>query len=142
MPLNTQVLRNGKPVPGGGNWWIVGAMMIAASIDSGKGPFEENTFMGIEGRERPSEWHDPNYCSGLDQDKDDQFLCTGCAKAFPVVIGVSFMNRSVHYGTLGMTPLNDGRYTVKNGPYMFADQMSGKVFTIETGDVLVAFRSS
>lgn len=142
MPLNVQILRDGKHVPRSGDFWIVGCMLIAASIDSGKGPFEENTFMGIEGRERPTQWHDPNYCSGLNQDKEDQFLCTGCAKAFPIVIGRAFMCRDIHYGTLGMTPLNDGNYTVKNGPYMFVDQMDGQVFTIETGDVLVAFRSS
>lgn len=141
MPLNTQILRDGKHVHRSGNWWIVGAMMFTAAVDSGKGPFKNNSFRALEGRELPKadEWHNQDTCDDFKQDKDNPQICKGCGKAFPIVIDRALMLH-INYGTLATTPLNYGRYTVKNGPYVFVDQSDGEIFTIQPGDILVAYR--
>jgi hypothetical protein len=115
MPLNTQIVRNGEPLklPHGWGGFHVAAMVIAVALDTGEGPWEDNTLVGLFGADANSE--DP---IGITQ-KDSFDL--------------------VNYGALAATALNSGSYTLK-GTYTFIDRSDGEEFILKSGDVLHAYR--
>jgi hypothetical protein len=80
MPLNTQIIRNGKPLEINWGGFHVAAMTIAAAVDSGKGPWEKEILDKL-GKE------------------------TG---PIPITPRVTFSLTS--YMVIAATPLNDGEY--------------------------------
>jgi hypothetical protein len=116
MPLNTRIIRDGEPLklPNGWGGFHIAAMVVAAALDSGQGPWKENTMTGIYGDDaKPGD-----------------------------LIGISHKDTFslVSYGVLASTPLNEGSYTLKNGPYNFLDKTDGEEFTLLEGDELHAYR--
>ncbi|HSW91514.1 MAG TPA: hypothetical protein VLG09_02620 [Candidatus Saccharimonadales bacterium] len=113
MPLNTQIKRDGDALIIAWGSFHVAAMIIAASYDSGKGPFEDNTEPEMAVNKETGErghYISPSDCF---------LLCD--------------------YGHIAMTPLNDGPYTLTRS-YTFVDGMDGEVFTLQAGDVLKMWR--
>jgi hypothetical protein len=116
MPLNTEIIRDGKPLTLEWGGFHVVAMVCAAAWDSGKGPFEDNT--------------EPPVQTEVVDDK----TYTGH------FIAPSDVWKVMSYGTLAMTPLNDGSYKLKHS-YTFVDCQDLEVFILQPGDVLHAYRS-
>lgn len=58
---------------------------------------------------------------------------------WPIVIGPPFL---VNYLSIGATPLNNGEYVLRGGPYTFIDATDGEEFEMRPGDKLVAYRTS
>jgi hypothetical protein len=113
MPLNTQIIRNDEELKLKWTSFHVAAMVIAAAMDSGKGPYEDNSPMGIVGSEEYN----------------------------GEVIGVSGKDAFVlmNYYVIATTPLNHGSYVLKND-YTFGDRMDGEILELKAGDKLVAYR--
>jgi hypothetical protein len=115
MPLNTQIVRNGKPLEICWGGFHVAAMVLAVTMDSGEGPFA------------------PEACSKKGMygvDDPDALMNINPAQSFSLV----------EYGAIGATPLNTGAYTLI-GTYVFQDTSDGEVFTLLPGDVLSAYRN-
>jgi hypothetical protein len=112
MPLSTQVRRDGEPLKLAWGGFHIACMVVAVAADSGQGPYEDNSWNGITG-----------------SDLDDAVVITR-RDAFSLV----------NYGVIATTPLNDGSYTLKDGPYRFIDQADGEEFELLPGDKLIAFR--
>jgi len=114
MPLDTQIKRNGKllAMPEGWGGFHVAAMVFAASMDSGEGPFPDNSLMGI--------YKTDDHSARLGVSQRDVWSL-------------------VDYSAIGRTPLNMGSYTLK-ADYTFVDNMDGEVLDLKAGDVLMAYR--
>jgi hypothetical protein len=122
MPLNITMKRDGKDIetPQGLGHFHIAAMVFAAAIDSGVGPFPDNSLKGILER--------------ADDDVDDLGPDTRVGLS-PAVVFTAAM-----YGPIGATPLNDGPYTLKEA-HKFVDTTDGEELDLEPGDVLHAWRS-
>lgn len=114
MPLNTHIIRNGKPLKLHWGDFHIAAMALAASFDSKEGPLGDPTKIYQD------ELHVHPYMP------------------FPVTRGIAFILSD--YGALGKTPLNEGYYTLKYG-HSFIDLADGEVLDLLPGDELVANRS-
>jgi len=114
MPLNTQIDRDGKPLEIRWGGFHVAAMVLAASMDSGIGPFKVT----------------PSRMSIYQTDDPEQELMVSPKDAFDLM----------DYSVIGATPLNEGSYTLKE-KYTFLDTRDGEVFTLLPGDVLRMGRS-
>lgn len=119
MPLNTQIIRDGQELTLRWGGFHVAAMVLAAALDSGKGPFDDNTLAGLyeDGSELP--------------DYPDE----------PIPVSRKDVFSLMSYGALAATPLGDGRYILK-GRHHFVDIADGEDLVLQPGDVLVAQRSS
>lgn len=116
MPLNTAITRDGELLSLRWGDFHVAAMIMAASFDSGKGPYkdmEAATAEALELMERQ-----------------------GC-----IAISGSDAFQLASYGVIGQTPLNSSDYTVVNHDWKFLDKMDGEEFEIKKGDVLSMSRS-
>lgn len=118
MPLITQITRDGEPLTLTWGDFHVAAMVIAAALDSGKGPWAENTIHGIA-----SQWEDK---------------LTYPADPLPISFKDAWSICS--YPVIAATPLNDGPYTLTK-PHRFIDQRDGEVLDLLPGDILSAYRS-
>ena|ERR1022692_562469 len=116
MPLSTQIIRNGEPLKIHWGNFHVAAMALAAIIDSGIGPFVTNTVEAIFA-ENPIDDYPNN----------------------PIVISGRDAFTLVDYSILAMTPLNEGRYILKNRQH-FLDAMDGEDLVLMPGDILTAYR--
>jgi hypothetical protein len=117
MPLNTSIIRNGDllKMPNGWGGFHVAAMVLAAAIDSGKGPFADNTANGIvkgDPIDYPTE---------------------------PIGIAPSDSCGLCDYGVIAMTPLNNGNY-ILTSDHFFKDLADGEELHLLAGDTLVAYR--
>jgi hypothetical protein len=116
VPLETEVLRNGRrrrDIKWQG--FHVAAMIIAAALDSGKGPWEDNTQEGVFGDRVPG------YPSE------------------PAPITRSDIWQLVSYPVIATTPLGRGSYVLKNDHrFMF----EGTLFELRAGDELRTARVS
>ena len=118
MPLNTQIIRDGEPLkmPNGWGGFHVAAMVIAASFDSGRGPYKDMESFKEE-------------VEGL------------LEKQGAIGINQSDVWQLMDYGTLSMTPLNEGEWTMTR-EMRFQDNTDGEILELKAGDVLRAYRSS
>ena len=114
MPLETRIIRGGKPLSLRWGGFHIAAMVIAAAADSGQGPWEDNTLAGIY--------------QGTEPDG-------------PAPVTRSMMFDLTAYHVIGATPLNEGSYTLK-GAYTFVDAADGEILELCEGDRLVAYRAS
>lgn len=126
MPLETQIIRNNKPLPVKWSEFHVAAMVCAAAWDSGQGPWEIN--------EPAFEYSSGQYKgkSGFDYPE--------------VPAPLSMMNcfQITMYPAIGATPLSREGYVLKN-PHKFLDcsglAVAGEeIFELLPGDKLVAYR--
>jgi len=118
VPLITQVIRGGEPLGMKRGWggFHIAALALAASFDSGQGPFADPA--GIYKQDLPGLAYYPD-------------------APFPVNRQVVFY--LADYGALGLTPLNGGSYTLTR-KQAFMDLADGEVLRLEPGDVLIAQR--
>lgn len=116
MPLNTQIRRNGEPLSLAWGGFHVAAMVYAVVIDSGIGPFEDNSKVAAEAERLMAEQGE---------------IGVTPADAFGLVA----------YHVLAATPLNSDDYTMVNVDLKFVDVTDGEVLEIRRGDVLSAGRS-
>ena len=119
MPLNTLIERDGKPLVLRWGDFHLCAMVFAASWDSGKGIFEDNT-------EPPME--EPEYVNKPGRGPLGHYIQPS----------MSFL---IGYHHIGATPLNDGSYTLKKN-YTFVDAYDGEILELKAGDVLSMSRVS
>jgi len=113
MPLETRIIRNGEPlrIPWGG--FHVAAMVLAVTLETGKGPFQDNSRDALLTEE----------CGGL-----------------PIAITPSLTFELMSYPAIGATALNDGPYTVQE-EWTFQDVTDGEILQLLPGDVLHAYRA-
>jgi hypothetical protein len=116
MPLNTQIIRNGEALRLHWGDFHVAAMALAASFDAGTGPVSDPT--------------------KVYEVEPERFACYPDA-AFPITRRLAFELTS--YPVLGLTPLNDGMYTLTR-KHKFQDLADGEVLELLPGDVLHAYR--
>jgi hypothetical protein len=116
MPLNTQIVRDGEALRLHWGDFHIAAMALAASFDSGEGPFAKFT--------------------DIYEVDPKMFECYPDAP-FPIQRNIAFMLTS--YPMLGRTPLNNGSYTLKRR-HKFIDTSDGEVLILLPGDELVAVR--
>lgn len=110
MPLNTEIKRNGETLKVRWGGFHVVAMTIAAAVDS--------------------DWK----CLFKNDVRPEKYPFE------PIPVGPSDVFHLMDYVHIGMTPLNDGPYTLKS-PHKFLDTADGEVFELLAGDVLIAGRS-
>jgi len=117
VPLNTRIIRNGVPLQIRWGSFHVAAMVCAASWDSGKGIFEDNSEPPTQTERR------------LDTNEEvtGHFLSPKNCFEF------------VDYGRIAATPLNEGSYVLKKA-YTFIDITDGEILYLVPGDKLVAYR--
>lgn len=115
MPLNTQIIRDGEPLSLRWGGFHVAAMVYAATIDSGVGPFVDNDSVRTD---------------ALRLMEEQGAIAISPSDAFSLM----------DYGVLAATPLNDGEYTMVEYDLKFIDMMDGEEFEIKKGDVLAAGR--
>lgn len=117
MPLVTYILRDGEKLrmPNGYGGFHVAAMVMSSSMDSGRGPFTENT---------------PERVVGCPYEEITEPL--------PIDRGVAFGLTA--YPVMSATPLNDGHYVLQRD-WSFVDVTDGEVLRLKAGDDLVAYRS-
>lgn len=115
MPLNTQILRDGKSLNLKWGGFHVAAMVIAASADSGRGPYQDMVSFKTEAR-------------GLMERQGS--------------IGITAHDafKLCDYSVMAATPLNEGSYTLKEA-WTFYDNMDGETLALLPGDELVAHRN-
>jgi hypothetical protein len=116
MPLNTQITRNGEPLKISWGGFHVAAMVLAVTMDSGEGPFKDNSREAIY--------------PGIDDDNANERLAISLRISFELT----------DYSVIGTTPLNDAPYVLNNS-YTFVDTTDGEVFELKAGDILRAWRS-
>lgn len=114
MPLNTEIRRDGETLPIRWGQFHVACMVLAATFDSGQGPYMDN---------RP-----------------ESIIGAGYSHDMPIGIPASIAFQLTSYGAIATTPLNDGEYTLKAG-YTFADVTDGEIFELKPGDTLIAYRT-
>lgn len=119
MPLQTQIVRNGTPLKLRWSEFHISAMVLATVLDSGKGPFAENTLAGILTAEAAASIDYPN-------------------DAIPIHPRDTF--RLASYPIIGATPLNADTYTLQ-GRHKFVDTTDGEIFELLPGDELSAYRT-
>jgi hypothetical protein len=112
MPLNTQIIRDGKPLPIKWGHFHVAAMVVAAAADSGEGPWVDNSLAGIFPDGEPGD--------EIVVSRDDTF-------------------RLVSYPVIACTPLNHGVYILKHA-YTFRDAADGERLELHEDDTLLASR--
>lgn len=117
MPLNTQIVRDGKQLSLRWGGFHFAAMVLAATYDSGEGPFKKN--------EPPTEYENGET---LNYPED------------PVPITPNDVWTLMDYGIVAMTPLNHGEYTL-TGEHKFVDVTDDEVLHLLPGDVLRAWRN-
>jgi len=113
MPLNTRIIRNGKPLELRWSNFHVAAMALASSFEVKEGPLGDPTKIYMD------ELH------------------VHPEMGFPITQGIAFI--LTEYGALGKTPLNEGRYTLKHS-HKFTDLTDGEVLELLPGDELIAYR--
>lgn len=114
MPLHTTILRDGKPLKLKWGGFHVAAMVIAASADSGRGPYQDMEAFVAE--------------ANILMAKNGQ-------------IGISPKDvfALADYAVLGQTPMNDGDYVLKQR-WAFHDNADGGSLELLPGDTLRAGR--
>ncbi len=115
MPLPTQIVRDGEPLSMKWGSFHIAAMVYAASIDSGVGPFVDMDAVVASAKRLMEE----QGCIGID--------------------GSAQFDLSA-YHILAATPLNSGSYTLK-GAYRFHDNLDGEVLDLQPGDELHVWRN-
>lgn len=130
MPLETQIIRNGKPLKLQWGGFHVSAMVLAAAFDSGEGPFEgeqEPLFQFPDTEEGCSvpEWR------GKDQSSYPEVPC-------PISPSNTF--ELMEYHVIARTPLGRSGYKLKK-LHRFVDVTDGEILELQPGDVLRAYRS-
>jgi len=118
MPLETRIVRDGAPLTMPWGSFHVAAMIVAASIDSGQGPFDDNTVTGVL---KPD--HEPI-------DYPDQPIPLGPGDAF----------RLCDYAVIARTPLSYDGYVLK-AKHHFVDTSDEEDLVLLPGDKLVAYRT-
>lgn len=116
MPLNTRIIRDGKPLDLRWGGFHVASMVYACVIDSGEGPFVDNASV----REQ-----------ALALMEKDGAIAITPKDAFDLM----------SYPVIGQTPLNAADYTMVNYDLKFVDIEDGEELEIEKGDVLSMSRS-
>lgn len=147
MPLHTQIIRDGKPLSLRWGDFHIAAMAVAASIDGpDKGLFKEEHTI-----DNPPPFGMPTW--DVDSMADDELPCGVDRETLrewsgkdqtsypdvPMPITTSDCIAIASYPMLGMTPLNDGPFTLVNR-HRFIDCRDGEVLELLPGDVLVAGR--
>lgn len=112
MTLQTAIIRDGQPMLIPWEEFHVASMIVASAMDSGKGPWPENSRKGITGTDDTTQ---------------------------PIVIDWRTAFMLTTYPIIAMTPLNDGPYTLK-AEYTFLDRVNSEIFVLMPGDVLEAYR--
>lgn len=115
MPLNTQIIRKGEALKLKWSGFHLACMVIAASADSGKGPWSDEYLKGLA----------------------EHFA----ADETPSEVTREVIFSLTNYLVIAATPLNNGDYTLVHG-YKFVDQADGELLELKPGDVLQAYRSS
>jgi hypothetical protein len=117
MPLNTQIIRDGKSLSLHWGDFHVAAMALAACFDDGTNEVLSDPTKIYE--EAPEGMIDyPN-------------------KPFPITSNIAFL--LTNYSMLARTPLNEGHYTLKN-KQTFIDMRDNEVLELLPGDELIAVR--
>jgi len=116
MPLNTAIVRDGELVQLRWGDFHRAAMIIAASVDSGQGPFRKNTAEAVLG--------DAGY---------------GTTEK-PVGISGRISFTLVTYPAMAATPMDSDGYVLTHD-FVFGDCMDGEIFELKAGDRLIAYRS-
>lgn len=116
MPLNTQIVRNGESLPLRWGDFHVAAMVQAATIDSGQGPYVDNADVQKTALRLMEE--QGNIAITPDQGW-----------------------RLASYDVIGATPLNHGEWTMTRR-LVFIDVTDGEELELLPGDVLKMSRSS
>jgi hypothetical protein len=116
MPLDTSIVRDGKPLKLRWGGFHVAAMVYAVSIDSGVSPFTDIEVVRASAKQLMEEQGE------IGITPKDAFELTD-------------------YGVIGATPLNSADYTMKEWTLTFIDITDGERFTIKPGDVLSMSRS-
>ena len=119
MPLSTQILRNGEPIPVRWGDFHVAAMALAAAFDVREGFLSDLTAIYETGALPP-----------------EAFDCYPDAP-FPITRSIAFEIAS--YPVLAKTPLNEGSYTLTR-KHKFIDLVDGEVLELRPGDELLAYR--
>jgi len=115
MPLNTRIERDHSDLKLRWSGFHVAAMVLAAALDSGQGPFPVCTPEAVFG-----EAYEPG---------DQIRLSPG--DVFDLV----------DYSVISATPLNAAAYTLTRD-WTFVDSTDGEELTLKAGDTLHAYRSS
>lgn len=115
MPLNTQILRDGEIMKLRWGGFHVAAMVMAASADSGEGPYKDMPAFVKEARALMAKQ------GSIGVNPGDVFSLT-------------------NYYIIAETPLNSGDYTLKEA-WSFQDNVDGELLELKPGDVLKAYRS-
>jgi hypothetical protein len=115
MPLNTRIKRDGKVLPLKWGGFHVAAMVIAASADSGAGPYEDMKGFVEEARSLMKEQG---------------------------TIGISpgTVFKLTDYPIIGATPLRAKAYVLKER-WKFTDMVDGETLELLPGDELSAWRT-
>lgn len=116
MPLNTRIMRGGEVLPLRWGSFHVAAMVIAASADSGKGPYKDMKAFVKEAKALMKKQ------GNIGISPNDIFNLTD-------------------YYVIGATPLNAGGYTLKKR-WAFVDKTDGETLELLPGDELSAWRSN
>jgi hypothetical protein len=134
MPLNTEILRNGKTLKGI-RWgdFHVAAMMISSSLDGpDQGCFKEDYTVD----------NPPHFQWGkVDAHPEWNNKGQESYPEVPMPLSPSDAFQMVTYPLIGMTPLNSGSFVLKNR-HVFCDTSDGEIFELLPGDELRAYRSS
>lgn len=123
MPLITAIERDGEALVSNWGDFHLAAMVFASSWDSGRGPFQDNTYLGD--RDPKPTLEDGTV---LDYPSD------------PMPISPKLCFELTMYHILAMTPLNDGSYTLRR-EHKFIDVTDDEVLHLMPGDILRASRA-
>jgi len=122
MPLNTQIIRDGKPLKIKWGGFHVVAMTLAAAFDSGEGPFD--------GAQKPKyTYTEGEYKGKTEADYPD----------VPCPISQANLWDLMGYHVISTTPLNRGGYKLKN-KHRFLDITDNELLELLPGDELIAYR--
>lgn len=117
MPLNTMIIREGQELHLRWGAFHVAAMVIASALDSGKGPWKDNTVEELFGE-------DTDY---------------GPGKEIPLS-PVSVWALATSYPAIGATPMGHDGYVLTKA-WTFRDVTDGEVLELLPGDRLIAYRA-
>lgn len=121
MPLNTAVIRDGKPLALRWGGWHRGVMIYAVALDSGKGPFGDSSQESLM----------PAAALAGMRSGSTPVLTLGRDAWFPLIMR--------GYAAYAGSPLNDGPYTLQQD-WAFRDPEDGEVLELKAGDVLHVYR--
>ena len=115
MPLITSIERDGELLQLHWGDFHIAAMVLASSLDSGTGPFTENT---------------PEAVIGHPYEEIDE----------PIAINRAVCLQLASYPVLSATPMSHDAYVLKRD-WSFVDVADGEVLALKAGDALTAYRN-